>query len=148
MGSKTFHQSRAVFSLGGICPFWGRASLFGCGLTNVIYRGTKVSFVIYENELLMKYNISLALLATVRTFAEGWTLISRLCPGHWFVRIFSSICFPPLRVGLDKVREGLLLIDDGFYLHVTEDPIYNTNYVLVEWWPQLALLFCEAISFT
>ncbi len=31
------------------------------------------------------------------------------------------------RIGLDEYQEGLLWIDDGFYLHLTEDHIYETN---------------------
>ncbi len=53
---------------------------------------------------------------------------SLLDPGHWFVRISSSVHHSPLRKGLDDGdRDSLLLIDDGFYLHLTEGPIYETN---------------------
>ncbi len=38
----------------------------------------------------------------------------------------------PLLIGLNKRREGGLSADDGFYLHVTEDPIYETKLVHVE----------------
>ncbi len=38
-------------------------------------------------------------------------------------------------MGLDENRKGILLIVNGFYLHVTEDPIYETNLVAVESMP-------------
>ncbi len=72
----------------------------------------------------MTNNIPLALFATVRTFADGvnaeFTVIPRL-----FVRISSSVHHSLLRKGLDDHRDGLLLIDDNFYLHLTEGPIYE-----------------------
>ncbi len=95
-----------------------------CDLTNAQYRGTKISFVRRVNDLFVKYSIPLALLAAVRTFAEGvnadFTVMQEV--------ISASICLPPLQIGLDDDREGLLLIDDGFYLRLTEE----TNHVLVE----------------
>ncbi len=42
-----------------------------CGLTNALYRGTKISFAKQLNDLFMKNSTPLALLAVVRTFAEG-----------------------------------------------------------------------------
>ncbi len=41
------------------------------GRTKTLYRGTKISFVRQVNDLFMKYNIPLALLAAARTWAEG-----------------------------------------------------------------------------
>ncbi len=41
-----------------------------CGRTKALYRGTKISFVRHENATFLKYNIVLALLATVRKLAE------------------------------------------------------------------------------
>ncbi len=53
-----------------------------CGLTNELCRGTKISFVRYVNDLFMKYNIPLALLAAIRTLAVGvnaeFTVMPRL----------------------------------------------------------------------
>ncbi len=42
-----------------------------CGVTNALFRDTKISFVRHVNDLVMKYSILLALFAAVRTFAEG-----------------------------------------------------------------------------
>ncbi len=42
-----------------------------CGLTNTVYRGTKVSFVRHVNDLFMKYSFPLALFATVRIITDG-----------------------------------------------------------------------------
>ncbi len=67
----------------------------------------------------MKYSIFLALFAAVRTFADG--------VNAEFTVISSSVHHSPLRKGLDDHRDGLLLIDDDFYLHFTEGPIYETN---------------------
>ncbi len=39
--------------------------------TNVLCGGTEIFFVSHMNDLFMKYSIPLALLAAIRTFAEG-----------------------------------------------------------------------------
>ncbi len=44
-------------------------------------------------------------------------LSSLLHPGRLLVRISSSVRHSLLRKGLDDHRDGLLLIDDDFYLH-------------------------------
>ncbi len=95
-----------------------------CDLTNALYRGTKISFDRHANDLFMKYSIPLALLAAVRTFADGVNAEFTVIPRS---RISSSVYPPPLWKELDDDQEGLLLIDDGFYLHLTEGPIYETN---------------------
>ncbi len=63
------------------------------GLTNPLYRGRHISFVRLVNDLLIKYSISLALVAAVRTFADGvnagFTVIPRLLICSHFV-----ICSP------------------------------------------------------
>ncbi len=41
------------------------------GLTNELYRGTKIPFVRQVNNLFIKHNIPRALLAAVGTLAEG-----------------------------------------------------------------------------
>ncbi len=87
-----------------------------CGLPNALYRGTQISSVRHVNDLFMKYNIPLALLAAVSTFAEG-------------VNVSLSVYLLSLQIGLDDDREGLLLIDDGLYLHLTDDPINEINSV-------------------
>ncbi len=51
------------------------------GGTETLYKGTKVSFVRQENDLFMKYNIPLALLAATRTFAEGVNAAFTEMPG-------------------------------------------------------------------
>ncbi len=48
------------------------------------------------------------------------------------IRISSSVHNSPLRKGLDDDRDGVLLIDDDFYLHLTEGPIYETNLGLAQ----------------
>ncbi len=42
-------------------------------------------------------------------------------------RISAAIYLWPLQVGQYEDRECRLLIGDGFYLHLAEDPIYATN---------------------
>ncbi len=49
-----------------------------------------------------------------------------------------------LWIGLDENREGFLLTDDGFYLHVTEYLIYETKLVLVEF---MTVALIEVMSF-
>ncbi len=45
-------------------------------LTNVLYRGTHISFVRHVSDLFMNYSIPKALFAAVRTFVGG------VNPGH------------------------------------------------------------------
>ncbi len=93
-----------------------------CGLNNALYKSAKTSFVRHANDQLMNYSIHLALLAVVRTLASGlkteFTVmsISLICP-HFCIDLHSA----------SSDIEGRLLTDEGFYLHITEDPIYETN---------------------
>ncbi len=64
-----------------------------CGLTNALYRGMIISFVRHVNDLLMKFNIPLALFAALKTFAEGVNaeftgMPTSLCCSHF------CICLP------------------------------------------------------
>ncbi len=45
--------------------------MLGCGLTNALYRGTKISFVRHVNDLFVKYGIPPVLFAAARTFPDG-----------------------------------------------------------------------------
>ncbi len=82
--------------------------------------GRKIAFVRHVNDLFMKYSIPLALSAVVRAFADGvnaeftYTQVIDLFAfrHHFTFRLFGK---------------GLLLIDDSFYLHLTEGPTYETN---------------------
>ncbi len=100
-----------------------------CGLTNALYRGTKISFVKHVNDLFMRYSVPLTLFAAVKTFADGVTAAFTVIPRSLICShfLFASVQLPPLWVGQDDDLEGLLLIDDGFYLCFTEDSIYETN---------------------
>ncbi len=73
----------------------------------------------------MKYNIALALLAAARTLTEGVNAAFTVMPR-------SLIYLRPLQVGQYEDRECRLLKDDGFFLHLTEDPIYETIERLVD----------------
>ncbi len=78
----------------------------------------------------MKYSIPL--LATVRIFVEEVKADFTVMPRLLICSHSASIYLRPLRIGLSENWEGLLLIDNGFYSHLTEDLIYDTNKVLVE----------------
>ncbi len=75
----------------------------------------------------MKYSITLPLLAAVRKFTEGMNAEVTAMPRSSGCSHFCIDFLPPLRVGLGEDREGLLLVDYGFYLRLAEDPIYETN---------------------
>ncbi len=67
----------------------------------------------------MTYRNNLALLPPL----SGESLVHSFAQGHRFARISASINLQPLRLGLDKDREVLLLMGGGCYLHLTDDPI-------------------------
>ncbi len=76
-----------------------------CGLTNALYRGTKISFVRLVNGIFMKYSIPLALLAAVGTFTEGvnaeFTVMS------WsLIRSYFCIDLPPASSDRTQRRSG------------------------------------------
>ncbi len=45
--------------------------IFEEGRTKALYKGTKISFVKQVKDLIIKYNIPLAVLAAARTLSEG-----------------------------------------------------------------------------
>ncbi len=65
-----------------------------CGRTKAQYRGTKISFIRHANAHFMKYNIPLALLAAVKTLAEGanaeFTVMPRSLIGSHFCNDLPS----------------------------------------------------------
>ncbi len=87
------------------------------GVTKALYIGMKTSLVRQVNDIFMKYNIPLALLAAVRILAEAvnaeFTVMLRsLICSHFCNDLPSGFSNRAIR------RSGChLLIDDGFYLH-------------------------------
>ncbi len=69
----------------------------------------------------MKYSILLALFAAVRTFADGVNAEFTVIPRSLICNS-ASVHHSPLRKGLDDRQDGLLLIDEDFYLHLTKVP--------------------------
>ncbi len=63
------------------------------------YIGAKISFVRHENDLLMKYSITVALLAAVRTFAEVVNAEFTVLPRSLFC---SHFCIDLPSVSLDR----------------------------------------------
>ncbi len=71
----------------------------------------------------MKYSIPFALLAADVKFT---VMLRPLICSHFCNDLASAS-----RIKLDEDRECLILKDNGFYLHSTEDPIDKTHKVLV-----------------
>ncbi len=87
------------------------------------------------NYLLMKYSIPLAWFAAVKTFADGVNAEFTVKPRSLMCSHFlSSIYLSPLRKRLndDRGGGGFLLLDDGFYSHLTEGPIHEADKVFAE----------------
>ncbi len=93
-----------------------------CGRSNALFGGTKISFVRQVNDLFMKYNILLALLAVGRTLADGVNPELTVMPGPL---ICSHFCNGLTSTSSDR-SESHLFTGDGFYSHLTKDPIYET----------------------
>ncbi len=74
----------------------------------------------------MQYNILLALLVAARTLPEGVNAAFTEMPRP-FARISAVTYLRPLQIEQYEDRECRLLKGGGFYLHLTEDPIYVTN---------------------
>ncbi len=71
----------------------------------------------------MKYDTTLALMAAVRTYVEWGE-----CSVHIDAHVINLVTFlRRFTFCLYEDRECQLLIDDGFYLHLAEDPIYETK---------------------
>ncbi len=92
-----------------------------CGRTKALYKGTQISFVKHVNDLFMKYNIPLALLAAVRTLAEGVNAEFIVMPRKL---ICSHFCndLPSAFSGRAMSRSEEPPFDK---LHLTEDLIYE-----------------------
>ncbi len=76
-----------------------------CGLTNALYRGTKIPFVRHVNDLFMKCSIPQALLAAVRTFADGVNVEFTVIPRSLICSHFV-ISLPALN-GMSHLRDQL-----------------------------------------
>ncbi len=57
--------------------------------------------------------------------SEDW--VHSYAYGIGLFHISSSFYLQPLRIRLDDDQEGLSLIDNGFYLHLTKDTIFGAN---------------------
>ncbi len=100
------------------------------GRNRALHRGTKISFVRQVNDLFMKINTPLALLAAARTLAARVNAVFTVMPRSLICSHFAAIYQRPLQIGQYEDRECRLLIGDGFYLHLTGDPIYETNWCI------------------
>ncbi len=74
---------------------------------------------------------------------------SQWCPGHWLAHISATIYLQPFQIELGEDWEGHLFIGDGIYLNSTENPIYETKWML-DGLIDLSECFCllGAMSFT
>ncbi len=113
-------------------PFEAWPICFDC--TKALHLGTKIAFVRHVNDRFMKYNIPLALLAAVRTLAEGVN-------AEFAAMLMPLICshflnhLPPASSDRAIRRSGEPPFDkylsDGFYLHFKKGQIYKTKLTLV-----------------
>ncbi len=71
----------------------------------------------------MKNRIPQAWLSAVRAYTEGACAEFTVMPKSFDCSHLFIVYLPPVRIGLDDDPEGLLLIDNGCYLSLTEQPI-------------------------